>query len=181
MSEDGPTRWSEYETGQDRVRALALTLTEARNAGWIADQADVSRSSAVRYLERMVDSGELVAVERGQETRYRPDPATQYFRELRRLITQHTREELTDELDAIAEDISERRDRYGVETPTELRRTLGNADLPAAERSERKRAIEDWEYDRHQRDLIEQALAQYDRVERLLSGTDPGVRRSALL
>lgn len=181
MTEDGPVPFSEHGTGEDRVRALALTLTEARNAGWVADQADVSRSSAVTYLERMVDSGELVAVERGQETRYRPDPATQYFKELRRLITGHTRDELTDELDAIAEDISERRDRYGVETPTELRRTLGDADLSADERRERRRAVEDWEYDRHQRDLIEQALAQYDRVERLLSGTGANVRHTALL
>lgn len=173
------TAWRDYESGADRVRAVALTITEGKNAGWIADEAAVARSSAVRYLERMVDSGELVAIERGRETVYRPDPVTQYFTELRRLITSNTPGELTTELEAIANEIADWRDEYGVESSAELRGTLGDPDLDDRERSERKRVIEDWEYVRHQRDLIRQALDQYDRVERLGANASETVRRTA--
>lgn len=171
--------WRDNESGAERVRAVALTLTDGKNAGWIADEAAVARSSAVTYLERMIDSGELVAIERGRETVYRPDPVTQYFTELRRLITSNTPGELTTELETIADEITGWRDEYGVESPAELRGTLGDPDLDERERSERKRIIEDWEYVRHRRDLIRQALAQYDRVERLGGIASETVRRTA--
>src|SRR6056297_240501 len=93
-------RWPENADAAARVRHVAITRTEPRNAGWIAEEAAVSRDTAVKYLERMVDHGDLEAIQTNNGTSYKPDSVTQFLREVRQLAEAHTIDELTQELNA---------------------------------------------------------------------------------
>jgi len=158
MDEKQPT-WSENMDAEERVRHVALTRTTPRNAGWIADEADVSRDTAVKYLSRMVDRGELELVETSNGNAYKPDDITQFLREVRRLAEGHTLEELTQELDAIAEEIDGWKETYEVESLAELRQSVGRDDLSGDGRHERLTVIEEWEYDVEMREAIQLAIS----------------------
>jgi predicted ArsR family transcriptional regulator len=145
------------------VREVALTVSEPKNAGEIADAAGVSRNTAAKYLTQLAEDDVLLAETRGRETTYRPDPVTQYFEQLRELTSDYTKEELTQELDAIQADIERFKSTYGVDRPDELRATVGGVS-DADERARRRRDADDWEYFEHQRTLIQQALELYDGV-----------------
>lgn len=147
-----------------RIREVAVTVREPRNAGEIADGADVSRNTAAKYLQQLVETDVLTIIERGRETCYYPDPVSQYFDQIREFVEQHSKAELTAELDAIREDIEAWQTEYDVETPADLRATVGD-DHPNKERRQRRRDAEDWEYYEHQAELIKQALRLYDGVK----------------
>lgn len=154
----------------DRIREVSMTVDEPRNAGQIADAAGVARNTAAKYLQHLVAADKLATIEHGRETRYYPDPVTQYFDQVRDLIENHTKEELTHELAAIRDDVDSWKDEYGVATPDELRSSVGDESVSADERRRRIRDAEDWEYYRHQADLIRQAIQLYDAVEATRDG-----------
>ncbi|TKX64330.1 helix-turn-helix transcriptional regulator [Halorubrum sp. GN12_10-3_MGM] len=147
-----------------RIREVAMTVREAKNAGEIADAAGVARNTAEKYLTQLVEADKLETIQRGRETCYYPDPVTQYFDQIRELIDEHQKDELTDELATIRDDIDEWKDRYDVASADELRATVGD-DIPAAERRQRQHDAEDWEYYKHQATLIKQAIQLYDTIE----------------
>lgn len=147
----------------DRIREIAMTVSEPKNAGEIADVVGVARNTAAKYLAQLAEDDVLIAETRGRETVYRPDPVTQYFDQLRELTSDHTKEELTHELDAIRTDIERFKSQYGIGRPDELRATVGDA-ADSDERTQRRRDAEDWEYFEHQCRLIQQALELYDGV-----------------
>ena len=158
MSKKEP-RWPENTDAAERVRHVALTRTEPQNAGWIAEEADVSRDTAVKYLERMVEQGDLEVVETNEGTSYKPDSVTQFLREVRELAEAHTLDELTHELNAIGEEIDTWKDTYEVESLAELRQSIGRDDLAGDERRERLETIEEWEYNIEMRESIQLAIS----------------------
>lgn len=153
----------------DRIREVAMTVREPRNAGEIADSAGVARNTAEKYLRQLVEADKLATIERGRETCYYPDPVTQYLDQIRDLVETHQKDELTAELGAIRDDIDAWKAEYDVATPDELRTTVGD-DLPAAERRQRRHDAVDWEYYKHQTTLIKQAIHLYDTVESAREG-----------
>jgi len=161
MSNSGTT---DHTAKLSRIREVAMTVREPKNAGEIADAAGVARNTAEKYLTQLVEADKLATIQRGRETCYYPDPVTQYFDQIRDLINKHQKDELTAELAAIREDIDEWKDAYGVESADELRATVGD-DIPAAERRQRRHDAEDWEYYEHQATLIKQAIQLYDTIE----------------
>lgn len=72
--------WVETTDAATRVRAVALTVTEPRTAGWIAEEAEVARNTAEKHLERLVESTEVRRIESDNAVRYRPDELTRYFK-----------------------------------------------------------------------------------------------------
>jgi hypothetical protein len=161
MSDPEPTNHTEKV---DRIREVAMTVREPKNAGEIADVAGVARNTAEKYLEQLVEADKLTTIQRGRETCYYPDPVTQYFDQIRDLVNEHQKDELTAELGAIRDDIDEWKDTYDVASADELRTTVGDA-LPASERRQRRHDAEDWEYYEHQATLIKQAIQLYDTIE----------------
>ena len=161
MSDSGTT---DHAAKVDRIREVAMTVREPKNAGEIADVAGVARNPAAKYLDRLVEADKLTRVQRGRETRYYPDPVTQYFDQIRDLVDEHEKDDLTAELDAIRDDIDEWKAEYEVESADELRATVGD-DVPASERRRRRHDAEDWEYYEHQATLIKQAIQLYDTIE----------------
>lgn len=161
MNESNDT---DHATKLTRIREVALTVGEPRNAGEIADAAGVARNTAAKYLQQLVETDVLTTVERGRETCYYPDPVSQYVDQIREFAEQYSKAELTAELDAIRDDIQTWQTEYDVSTPVDLRATVGD-DRSAEERHQRRRDAEDWEYYEHQAELIKQALRLYDGVE----------------
>lgn len=158
MSEKEPA-WPDSMDAGERVRHVALTRTEPRNAGWIAEEADVSRDTAVKYLTRMVDQGDLEVVETSNGNGYKPDPVTQFLGEVRQLAEEHTLDDLTQELSAIGDEIDAWKDKYGVESLAELRQSIGRDDLTGDERRERLEVIDEWEYNVEMREAIQLAIS----------------------
>jgi len=140
MSEKEPS-WPPGADAAERVRHVVLTQTEPQNAGWIATEADVSRDTAVKYLTRMVDRGELEVTETAEGMCYKPDSVTQLLREVRQLAEEHTLDELTQELNAIGEEIDGWKERFGVDSLAELRKSIGSEDLTGEDRHERLEVI----------------------------------------
>lgn len=173
MSEKQPS-WPAGTDAAERVRHVALTRTTPRNAGWIATEADVSRDTAVKYLSRMADQGDLKIVETAEGTCYKPDPVTQFLDEVRDLAEAHPHEELTAELRNIADEIDRWKREYGVESLSELRQSVGDDDLSAEQRRERVDIVEEWEYDVEMREAIRLAIGLKDSLTELGAGTDPG-------
>lgn len=146
-----------------RIREVAMTVREPRNAQEIAESADVAPNTARKYLRQLVETNQLAAAERGRETVYYPDPTTQRFDQIRQLIEEHSKQELVNELDTIESEIKEWKIEYGVDSPDELRASISGK--PEEERKSRLQDAEDWEYFEHQSEMIGHAVMLYDTVE----------------
>lgn len=161
MNDAGTT---DHTAKMDRIREVAMTVREPKNAGEIADAAGVARNTAEKYLSQLVEVDKLTTIQRGRETCYYPDPVTQYFDQIRAFVDDHRKDELTAELGSIRDDIDEWKEAYDVASADELRATVGD-DVPASERRQRRHDAEDWEYYEHQATLIKQAIQLYDTIE----------------
>lgn len=176
MSKKHPA-WPDGMDAAERVRQVATTRTQPRNAGWIAEEADVSRDTAVKYLTQMVERGDLEAIETERGTGYRPDTVTQFLDTVRQFADGHTVDELTQELEAISEDIKDWKQTYDVESVTALRQSIGTEDLTAEDRRERLAVIDDWEYTVELREAIQLAIGLKQSLTSLgvVSHTEPSV------
>lgn len=160
-----PSTADSHEAKLARLREVAMTVREPRNAGEIAEAAEMSPNTARKYLDQLVDAGVLETVSVGRETRYAPDRKRQYLDQLRDLIERHSKDELTSELAAIRDDIDDWRRTYDVDTPDELRASVGDDATDAADREQRLRDAEDWEYFAQRATVIQEAITLYDSLE----------------
>jgi hypothetical protein len=172
MSNKNPT-WPDEMDAAERVQHVAITRTTPRNAGWIAEEAAVSRDTAVKYLTRLVEQGELTEVEMNEGTCYKPDAVTQFLREVRQLAEDHSMDELTAELHAIGDEIDSWQSTYKVDSLDDLRRSLGSDELGGEERRERREIVEEWEYNIEIREALQLAISLKSSLTTL--GADPSV------
>lgn len=172
----GVQSWTETMSARERIRSVALTLSEPRSTNWISDQAETAWSTTNQELDDLVDRGQLRRVDAGESTLYQPDYTRLLFDELRQLIEEHTREQLQAELTAIAEEIEDWQEGYGVETWEELEQSLADGTLSSAEIRERRDVVRDWQANEEDRRLIRHALELYSDVEaareRMLDAAD---------
>jgi len=172
MTAEKPTVWPDGMETEDRVRAVAEMLTQPRSATWVAEQADVNYKTARKYLTQLVEDDRLRTTERKRTTLYYPNPREQFFREIGDLVEGHTKDELTAELNAISSRIEEWQEEYDVEDPDELRTTLDES-LSVAERRNRERVVDTWEYNREMRTLVRHAIRLYDDLHRFTATHSP--------
>ncbi|WP_226042977.1 DUF4208 domain-containing protein [Natrinema sp. DC36] len=151
----------------DRVRHVALTRTTPQNAGWIAEEADVSRDTAAKYLDRTADQGDLEVVETADGTCYKPDDITQFLRKVRTLAEEQSVDVLTNELREIGDEIDSWKAAYDVESLEELRRSIGREDLLSSDRHGRLETIEEWEYNIQVREALQLAISLQSSVRKL--------------
>lgn len=154
-----------HEAKLSRLRETAMTLREPRNAAEISDAAALAPNTARKYLDQLVEAGVLETVSVGRETRYAPDRRRQYLDQLRELTETQSKDALASELAAIRDDIDEWRQTYDVDTPDELRASVGDDSTDAADREQRLLDAEDWEYFEGRATLIQEALTLYDSLE----------------
>lgn len=136
----------EHTTGEDRVRMVARQLVEPRTANWVATEAGWSHEPTKRVLERMVDDGVLRRDDDGGHTTYCPDRRHRVLREAVRLRDDAASvEELTETLAEMKSQIREWESEYGVESPNQLRATVGDADIDSDEETRRREIAREWE------------------------------------
>ena len=175
MSSKSPV-WPDDMDASDRVRHVVLTRTSPQNAGWIAEEAAVSRDTAVKYLDKMADQGELEVVETAKGTCYKPDDVTQFLREVRTLAEEQSAGELTKELSAIGDEIDSWKATYDVDSLDELRQSIGSEDLSSTDRSERLEIVDEWAYNIEVREALQLAISLKSSLTRL--DADPRVENN---
>lgn len=165
----GDAAWTEHTSAFDRVRSVALSLSEPRPASWIADEALVAENTARRHLERLADLHVLATDTTGSAVTYYPDPVYVRTRDIHDLVAEYDRGELTELAANLKADIESWEDEYGVASPDELRSTAAAEDTSADEAMEWRHTASDWELTTYRLSLIEDALSRYDEY----SGTRP--------
>lgn len=158
----GDAAWKEHTSAFDRVRSVALSLSDPGSAGWIANEALVAENTARRHLERLADLHVLTTDTRGDAVTYYPDPVYIRIRDLRELVSGNDRDELAELATDLKADIETWEDEFDVTSPDELRRTVAAEDTSADDALERRRAASDWEIAEYRLSLIEDALSRYD-------------------
>lgn len=141
---------------------MALTLDRPRTTSWIADEVGVAHATAEKYLRRMVESRELRIVAE-EPARYEPDPVTEYVNQIRDLVDDHTKAELTDGITRLKDRLREYEGEYGVDSPAELRASLADRECSPDEERRRREAAADWEHAERRLDLLADAVEFYDR------------------
>ncbi|QLH76907.1 ArsR family transcriptional regulator [Halosimplex rubrum] len=157
----GDATWKKHTSGFDRVQSVALTLTEPRTAGWIADEALVAENTARRHLQRLVDLNILTAATDSDAVTYYPDPVYVRTREVRALIGEYDQDGLTALAADLKADIETWREEYDTAGPETLRQQAVDGTVSANEARERRQIASDWEHTRYRLSLIEDALDRY--------------------
>lgn len=169
--------WTDDMTARERVEAIALTLGQPRSVNWIKQQAEAgSWETTKSQLERLVASGRMITVEIDGEIRYLPDAMHDYLEHIRELVATNTKDELRDELEAIATEIEQWKQAYDVDSFEELDASLGDAERSPEELRDRRKTISYWEENRQYRRLITNALSLYDD---LIAQRQPGHHATA--
>lgn len=148
-------------TRGERIRAAARTLRTPRTASWVATETDVSIKTAQKYLDQLVEDNVLRKIEQGDQTLYCVDQLMATYREVAALQREHSREELTTALESMRTNVTEWKQSYDVETPSELRASI--ADVTDAEESAKRREIaSEWEHLADRIPIVRAALSEYD-------------------
>jgi predicted ArsR family transcriptional regulator len=157
--------WDEDLTTRERVRLVARSLSEPRTASWIAEEADVAHGTAKKYLEQLVGEHEVVESDLGGTVTYYPDRITQYLEEVRDLFEDHTEEELTASIAEMKDQIREWQDEFDVESPNELRASIGETDIGPDAEARRREIASEWKYLQYRIDVVTDTLSLYDRFD----------------
>jgi hypothetical protein len=152
-------------SARERIRSVATTIRKPRSTNWMSEQADAAWSTTNEELEELVNQGRLRRIKTGGTTLYQPDYTRLLFDEIRTLIAENTREELRNELAAIAEEVESWQEEYDVKTWEELEQTLAKSELSSADITERRDVITFWRDNEEDRRLIKHALELYSDVE----------------
>ena len=167
----GDIAWKEHTSAFDRVRSVALSLSEPRSAGWIATEALVAENTARQHLDRLADLHILTTDTTGSAVTYYPDPVYIRTRDLRELVTEHDRDGLTKLAVALKSDIESWQEQYDVDSPDELRSTAASDEISADESVERRHTASDWELTKYRRSLIKEALSRYEEYSETRTAT----------
>ncbi|WP_266080684.1 DUF7342 family protein [Haladaptatus caseinilyticus] len=164
----GTDVWRENTSAFDRVRSIAVTLSQPRTADWIAEEALVAGNTARDHLQRLVDMNVLQTVSGEQATLYQPDPLYTRMRALRDLLDDRDRDDLIQLRADLQEQIESWQHEYDVRSPDGLRELAAQVET-AAETREVWQVASDWDIVRYRLRLIEDAIEHYSDY----SGTAP--------
>jgi hypothetical protein len=144
---------------RDRVREIAVDLSEPRSANWIQQAADVRSVRTVRdELEKLVEFGRLQHAGDDGETLYEPADESHSRAEVSRLLETHSVEDLQQQLDRIDARIAAWQEAFECESRVEFERSVRAADLDRAEVRERNRILRKWARYEDTRRHLKQAL-----------------------
>lgn len=182
MSEEQPALGEEFEIdwpdgmdSQDRIDNIAQTLRQPRSAEWVSQRADVSVETTRKHLEQLVERGEFdtTRFNDSEDTRYYPDPERQLIDRINELAGNST-DQLTQLQIETADEIESFQDEFGVDSPTDLRRSIDET-LSADERRRRAKIAHRWEKNQHFLSLLDVALALRSHKEEYSTSIDDEV------
>ena len=158
----GVQTWKKHTSAFDRVKSVTMTLTDPRPAPWIAEEAVVSPNTARDHLSRLVDLGVVTATEDGGIRHYYPDPLYTRLRDVRELIRESTKQELSEQAAGLKNDIAAWEAEYDANSPDALRERAAAEDTAAEQAYELVQAASDWELARYRLSLVQDAIENYD-------------------
>jgi predicted transcriptional regulator len=88
------------------VKSVTRSLSEPRPASWIATEAAVSPNTARDHLRRLIDLGVVTAIENHGTRHYYPDPLYTRLRDVRELLQETTKRELSEQAAELKDDIA---------------------------------------------------------------------------
>lgn len=154
--------WKEHASAFDRVKSVTMTLSEPRSAPWIAEQAAVSPNTARDHLRRLVDLGVVAETDDGGTRHYYPDPLYTRLRDIRELLEETTKQELSEQAAALKDDIAAWKAEYDADTPDTLRERAAAETVSAERAYELTQVASDWELARYHLSLVQDAITNYD-------------------
>ena len=154
--------WKANASAFDRVKSVTMTLTEPRPASWIADEAAVAPNTGRDHLDRLMDLGVVTASEQSGTRHYYPDPLYTRLRDIRELLADTTKQELSEQAAALKDDIAGWKADYDAAAPDDLRERATADDVDAETATELTRAASDWDLARYRLSLVQDAMEHYD-------------------
>lgn len=169
-AQDGPPpgleAWKSQTKAIERVIEVALTLDRPQTAEWIADEAAVAEQTARDHLGSLSHLGVVTETTARGVTKYQLDLAYKRFKEVSAYVEKFEKDTLMDMVAQVQTDIEETRERYGVETPDELRAKAADVETSAETVQEYKKAASEWESLDHRLDVMQEALERYNEFSR---------------
>ncbi|MFB6139694.1 MAG: winged helix-turn-helix domain-containing protein [Halosimplex sp.] len=154
--------WTENASAFDRVKSVTMTLSEPRPATWIAEEAAVSPNTARDHLRRLIDLGVVTATETSGTRRYYPDPLYTRLRDVRELLRERTKQELSEQAAELKADVATWKTEYDADSPDVLRERAASDGVSAEQAYELTRTASDWELVRYRLSLVRDAIENYD-------------------
>jgi DNA-binding transcriptional ArsR family regulator len=154
--------WKEHASAFDRVKSVTMTLSEPRPASWIATEAAVSPNTARDHLRRLIDLGVVTATEKDGTHHYYPDPLYTRLRDVRELLRETTKRELSEQAAGLKDDIAAWEAEYDADSPETLRERAAEVEIPAEQAHELVAVASDWELARYRLSLVQDAVENYD-------------------
>lgn len=164
--------WTETTSARERVRMVVETRDAPATVTQIAEEADVAWETANSELDRLLAENQVTQYDEDGQTTYGPNPVQQFIDQILALIREHDRDELEGQLIDHQSRLESLREEHDVGSASELRKTLTDDGLSAAEMQEIRNAAATWEALETERRLVKHALAFYDDVTRLADGDD---------
>jgi hypothetical protein len=183
MTDSGLNPWTEGLSSRERVREIAMTLTQPRSVDWVRAEAQVSSwQTAKDELEMLVEFRQVHAIEGDDgNTKYAPNYQLRYFNELTELINERSQADLREEIASIQETIEDWMADYGVDSRDDLEATLTDESLSSEDVRERNRVLRRWERCEDNKRLLKHALELYDDAQSLYPGQNESSSSSAPL
>ncbi|ERH06385.1 MAG: hypothetical protein J07HN4v3_02000 [Halonotius sp. J07HN4] len=154
--------WKANASAFDRVKSVTMTLTEPRPASWIADEAAVAPNTVRDHLGRLMELGVVTANEKSGTRHYYPDPLYTRLRDIRELLEDTTKQELSEHAAALKNDIAEWKADYDDAAPDDLRERATAADVDAETAAELTQIASDWDLARYRLSLVQDAMEHYE-------------------
>jgi predicted ArsR family transcriptional regulator len=154
--------WKEHASAFDRVKSVTMTLSEPCPAPWIAEEAAVSPNTARDHLDRLIDLGVVTVTENDGTRRYYPDPLYTRLRDVRELLRETTKQELSETAAELKNEITAWKDEYDANSPDALRERAVTDGVSAEQAYEFVRVASDWELARYRLSLVQDAIENYD-------------------
>jgi len=154
--------WKAHASAFDRVKSVTMTLTESRPASWIAEEAAVSPNTARDHLDRLINLGVVTATTVDGVRHYYPDPLYTRLRDVRELLEETTKQELSEQAAQLKEEIAAWKTEYDAASPDALRERAAADDISADEAYELTQVASDWELVQYRLSLVQDAFENYD-------------------
>lgn len=153
-------RWDEDQSVRDRVYETVIQLYEPATADEVAERARCSEGAAREHLEWFAERG-IVTVVEGRPKRYRRNQTYFDWKRANDLRREYSDAELQEQVEALTEAERAYREKYDVETPSEVD-ALEQAEYDAVD--EVWEDVTDWKTVRRELRLLERARKDRETV-----------------
>jgi predicted transcriptional regulator len=171
MKKETPSHtWRASTDAFERVKSVVVSFSTPSSIQTIAEEACVSEETARECLQRLQELN-VVKKHSGSsgEVCYLPDPVYLFTEQVGQIVRENTKDELVSLREHIQMQIEEWEEKYGVETPKELRKRAQEAPN-TSKRRELKKDASDWEHALYQVWMATTVIENYDAYVKKYGG-----------